>query len=74
MTNFDRLDLNANHSDASHDVDSNLNLKCDCKYYLTHDFHLLKLEHNVDKNKSFSVMNTNICSININLEKLETLQ
>ena len=42
-------------------------------YYLNHEFHKLNKNINSDKNDKFSLLHTNICSLQGNFEKLEML-
>ena len=49
----------------------NLRLRPDFKYYQNHEFH--KLSQNLKKNKTLSILHTNICSLEGNTKKLETL-
>ena len=43
------------------------------KYYLNHEFHKLNKNINSGKNDKFSLLQTNICSLQGNFEKLEML-
>ena len=49
----------------------NFTLQPNFKVYQNHDFH--KMTQNVNKQKDFSVFHTNICSLQGNFEKLQTL-
>ena len=49
----------------------NLRLRPDFKYYQNHEFH--KLSQNLKRNKTLSILHTNICSLEGNAEKFETL-
>ena len=49
----------------------NLRVRPDFKYYQNHEFH--KLSQNLKKNKTLSILHTNICSLEGNAEELETL-
>ena len=48
-----------------------LSIQPDVNYYQTRDFH--KIVTKLDKRNSFSVLQTNICSLSGNLENLELL-
>ena len=43
------------------------------KYYLNHEFHKLNKNINSGKNDKFSLLHTNICSLQGNFEKVEML-
>ena len=49
----------------------NLRVRPDFKYYQNHEFY--KLSQNLKKNKTLSILHTNICSLEGNAEELETL-
>ena len=59
---------------SDNDVDNNVNLKCNFKYYSTHEFHKLQRKLKTFKHMPFSLIHTNICSVNKNISNLEILQ
>ena len=68
--------LLTSHSDEDFQNSENLNenyvdLKPDFKYYEVHDFH--KMIDKIDSKKQSSLLHTNICSLQANIEKLEIL-
>ena len=71
--NLNKLDLNHFHPNSDNDIDHNLNLNCNFDYYTTHEFHKLLSKLHTKTNASFSLMHTNICSVNKNLQNLELL-
>ncbi len=71
--NLNKLDLNKSHPNIDNDIDHNLNFNCNFKYYTIHEFHKLCNKTNQDKSPLFSLLHTNICSLNKNLENLELL-
>ena len=71
---FNRLELNDAHPNSDNDVDNNVNLKCNFKYYSTHEFHKLQRKLKAFKHMPFSLIHTNICSVNKNINSLEILQ
>ena len=56
-------------ADFDHNFDTYHSLKPDFKYYETHEFHILK-EHKLN---SFSLIHTNICSLQHNGDNLQNL-
>lgn len=70
---MNKLGINANHPNFDNDIDNNLNLKCDFKYYLNHDFHKLAINVGSQNSNNLSVLHTNISSISKNLEELDLL-
>ena len=71
--NLDKLDLNQFHPNADNDIDQNLNLNTDFKYYSTREFHKLNRKLKSENLLFLSMMHTNICSVNKNFENLELL-
>ena len=71
---FNRLELNDAHPNSNNDIHENVNLKCNFKYYSTHEFHKLQNKLKAFKHIPFSLIHTNICSVNKNLNNLEILQ
>ena len=71
--NLDTLDLNHFHPNADNDIDQNLNLNANFKFYTKHEFHKLTKKLNSEHSPFFSLMHTNICSLNKNFENLELL-
>ena len=69
----DKLDLNHFHPNADNDIDQNLNFNIDFKYYTTHEFHKLSRKSNSNHLHFYSLMHTNICSLNKNFNNLEIL-
>ena len=71
--NLNKLDQNHFHPNSDNDIDTNLNLNCNFDYYTTHEFHKLLSKLETNNEESFSLMHSNICSVNKNLESLELL-
>ncbi len=71
--NLNKLNLNNFHPNFDNDIDHNLNVNSNFKYYTIHEFHKLYNKINQNKSPLFSLMHTNICSLNKNLENLELL-
>ena len=71
--NLNKLDLNHFHPNSDNDIDHNINFNCNFNYYTTHEFHKLKAKLATQYQESFSLMHTNICSLNKNLENLQLL-
>ena len=71
--NLDKLDLNHYHPNADNDIDHNLNLNTNFKYYTTHEFHKLSRKLNSENSPFFSLMHRNVCSLNKNVQNLEIL-
>ena len=61
-----------NTAETNDEYFEDLSIQPDFNYYQTHDFH--KLAMKLDKRNSFSVLQTNICSLSTNLENWELLQ
>ena len=70
---LNKLDLNNFHPNIDNDIDHNLNFNSNFKYYAIHEFHRLCNKLKLGKSPFFSLMHTNICSLNKNLENLELL-
>ena len=70
---LDKLDLNHFHPNADDDIDQNLNFNIDFKYYTTHKFHKPSRKFNSSHLPFFSLMHTNICSLDKNFNNLEIL-
>ena len=71
--NLKKLNLNNFHPNIDKDIDHNLNFNSNFKLYTIHEFHKLCNKLNQDESPLFSLMHTNICSLNKNLENLELL-
>ena len=67
----DVLHNSGKDSHCDYDPNENILNTTDFKYYSTHDFH--KLKCNVRHDQSFSLLHTNISSLQGNFEKLEYL-
>ena len=65
--------LTANDSDNHHDDPcDNIDIKPNFKFYDTHDFYKLKLSQEPESD-NFTLLHTNICSLQSNIEDLEIL-
>ena len=62
---------NAYNFDIERDFEENVEIKSNFKYYEVHDFY--KMNDIWNKNKSLSILHTNIYLLNANAEQLETL-
>ena len=62
---------NAYNFDIDREFEENVEIKPNIKYYEVHDFHKMKDIWN--KNKSLSILHTNVCLLNANAEQLEIL-
>ena len=71
---FNRLKINTAHPNSNNDIDENINLKCNFQYYSTHEFHKLQRKIKAFRNTPFSMMQTNIRSLNKNINNLGILQ
>ena len=76
LEKLELCELNSSHHQLNNelDIDENLTLKNNFKYYKTHDFHkLLKRKEISNVGNCFSVLHTNISSLQCNFSKLELL-
>ena len=72
LTKHRTKELSCNNAIQNNDqILDNFTLQRNFKVYQNHDFH--KMTQNVNKQKDFSVFHTNICSLQGNFEKLQTL-
>ncbi len=62
--------MNHFHPNSDNDIDNNVSLNCNFDYFTTHKFHKFLSKIDTNKQASFSLMHTNICSVNKNLENL----
>ena len=60
------LHVKMQNDETNDEYFEDLSIQPDFNYYETHDFH--KLAMKLDKRNSFSVLQTNICSLSTNLE------
>ena len=76
LEKLELCELNSSHHQLNNelDIDENLTLKNNFKYHTTHDFHkLLKRKEISNIGNCFSVLHTNISSLQCNFSKLELL-
>ena len=76
LEKLELCELNSSHHQLNNelDIDENLTLKNNFKHYTTHDFHkLLKRKEMSNVENCFSVLHTNISSLQCNFSKLELL-
>ena len=71
ILNLEELNFNKNPHYSAKDPNVNVTDPTCFKYYLNHEFHKLNKNINSDKNDKFSLLHTNICSLQGNFEKLE---
>ena len=71
--NLKELTFNKNRHYSVKDHNVNVTDPTCFKYYLNHEFHKLNKNINSGKNDKFSLLQTNICSLQGNFEKVEML-
>jgi hypothetical protein len=71
---YDRDSIFTHGPDPHNNIDTTLDINARCNYYTNHEFHKLKHELTTNGNaKPFSVLHTNIESLNHNFDALEQL-
>ena len=74
IINLKELNFDKNQSYSNKDPNDHVIDPTNFSYYLTHDFHKLhKKNSNKTNNTNFSVLHTNICSLQGNFDNLEQL-
>ena len=73
LLNLQELNFNKNPEYANSDPYANIADPVNFDYYETHAFHKLKNNLKLNKTDIFSIFHSNICSLQGNFEKLETL-
>ena len=73
ILNLKELTFNKNQHYSVKDPNVNVTYPTFFKYYLNHEFHKLNKNINSGKNDKFSLLQTNICSLQDNFEKVEML-
>ena len=73
LLNLQELNFNKNPEYVNSDPYANIADPVNFNYYETHAFHKLKNNLNLNKAENFSIFHSNICSLQGNFDKLETL-
>ena len=71
ILNLGELTFNKNPHYSAKDPNVNVTYPTCFKYYLNHEFHKLNKNINSGKNDKFSLLHTDICSLQGNIQKLE---